>query len=119
MSTSSSRQPARSTAFLHLSVTSSSEATIAVLDGTIDGESYVWTGVAKRFPGDKYVPSIGRKLAIGRALASAGRQLIKQGNGLVKCTDHNREAAKKSREARQNGALEVHRVQRRSQKRVR
>lgn len=107
---------------LLLTTTSSSEATIATLTGNIDGEIFTWTGTAKRFPGDKFIPDIGRKLAIGRAFASAGRQFLKQGNGLVKSSDHNRAAAKLSREKRaaaKESGIEVHRIQPRREQRRR
>lgn len=67
----------------------SSEATIAVVTGTIEGETYTWEGTAKRFPGDKWVRKIGIQLAMSRALQRAAKQLAKQGNGAVKNIDDN------------------------------
>lgn len=104
---------------LHLDIISSPDATIAILDGVIDGEAFRWVGTAKRFPGDKFIPAIGRKLAISRAFARAARQFEKQGNGLVKCMDHNREASARSREESksQPEGVRVHRVRRTKQAR--
>lgn len=72
------------------SVVSSGEATIAVVSIDIDGILHSWEGTAKRDNGDKFNIEIGRKLALSRALDKAARQLERQANGLVKCTEDNR-----------------------------
>lgn len=72
-----------------LEIVTTREATIAVLTATIDGQELSWTGTAKRFPGDKWVPGIGVRLAVGRAFAKAGNRLQRQGNGFVKNLDDN------------------------------
>lgn len=95
---------------LHLDVTTTPEATVAVLTGWIDGENYTWTGVSKRFPGDRYAPGIGVKLASGRALLRAAKQLIKQGNGLVKNMDDNRERQAQLATRPNGGSPRYHRI---------
>lgn len=74
---------------VELEVVTTREATIAVLTATVDGEEMSWTGTAKRFPGDKWVPGIGLRLAVGRAFAKGGSRLQRQGNGFVKNLDDN------------------------------
>lgn len=72
------------------SVVSTGEATIAVVSIEIDGITHSWEGTAKRDTSDKFNLEIGRKLAMSRALDKAARQLERQANGMVKCTEDNR-----------------------------
>lgn len=84
---------------LVVDITSSSDATIAIVGATVDGKDYAWSGTAKRHPGDatskgdKPNLNVGVLLALGRALTKAGHQLERQGNGLVKQIDDNRRQA--------------------------
>jgi hypothetical protein len=81
-------------------IIATADATIAVMFAVIDGKEYRWTGTAKRVPEDKFVPEIGAKLALGRALEKAGRQLQRQANGFVKSMDDNAVHSAQAREAR-------------------
>jgi len=100
---------------INLDVVTTPEATVAVLSGIINGEAYTWNGVSKRFPGDRYIPAIGIKIAVGRAFARAAKQMLKQGNGLVKNMDDNRERQAEQAKA-QKASPRYHRVSRRRER---
>lgn len=100
--------------YLAINVVTSPEATIATaIDATTGRE---WTGTAKRHPSDKkHVAAIGENLAISRVLRSVARSLEREGQGLVKCEEHNRkhaaQARKEKEERKKNGeTLQVYRV---------
>lgn len=96
---------------INVSIFSSSEATIAVLHVTINNNEYIWTGTAKKTPSDRFNAEVGLKLALGRALMSGAKQMLRQGNGLVKSIDDN---AKASEEAKKTKPLSKFKITRRS-----
>lgn len=63
------------------------EASVAEIVGDFNGETRVWTGSCKVTPGDKFNREVANFLAVGRAFEKASRQLLRQGNGLVKHAD--------------------------------
>jgi hypothetical protein len=102
-STRLSKQNPNLTTDLTVDVVTSGAATVAVVSGTLLGKEFTWTGDAKVCPEDKFHPDVAALLSVGRALEKAGRQLQRQGNGLVKSIDDNRrqaaEAAKRETKA--------------------
>lgn len=84
----------------------SRDATVVRATGLIetdgDGvELYEWTAASKLDPADKFDYEIAVKLATGRALEKAGRQLIRQANGRVKNIDDNRKQSTEQKTARE------------------
>lgn len=58
------------------------------LQVTVGNETVTTTGSAQRDPDDKPNEQIGLLLAYGRALESAGKRLLRRGNGLVEHAAH-------------------------------
>lgn len=82
---------------MNVLVVSTSEATIATVSANIDGVNYTWQGTAKKVSSDRYNAVIGTKLALGRAMAKAANQMIRQANGLVKSIDDNARQSEQSK----------------------
>lgn len=78
-------------------IVSTNEATIATISLRIGGIDHTWQGTAKKVSSDRYNASVGTKLALGRALAKASNQLLRQANGFVKSVDDNTRQSIESR----------------------
>lgn len=74
-------------------IISSPTATIAIVQCWLGNDFIEVTGTAKRDNEDSYDREIGEKLALGRALESLSKKLLRQANGKVKCAEDNRLAA--------------------------
>jgi len=61
----------------------SDTATIVEIGVAVGGRVKTFVGTARRDPHDKPNPNVGYQLALGRALRSAGRALLKEGNQRV------------------------------------
>jgi hypothetical protein len=103
---------------LSVHVISTSEASIAVVSGHIDGQDYIWTGTSKRGPEDRPVLETGSKLALARAFENAAKQLNRQADGALKNHDDNRERRKVQKETpRDEERIKFYRLKKRARNR--
>lgn len=77
-----------------VSVQVGNRTTVAKVKAWIDHdpklEGYEFVGEARCHPDDKFDPEVGTRLALGRALESAGKRFQRQADGLVRMHEHNR-----------------------------
>lgn len=88
-------------------VVSTNDATIAVVSLVLDGVPFIWTGTAKREPGDRFSKEIGERLALSRAFDKAHKQMLRGANGLIKSAEDNRVQSKAQRKRPRPEVYEV------------